>query len=510
MADGNNITNNDIPALMDSQLEASLDAMWFDTSFAASPREETNTGMARVNNNNNGTNETPIAPLHMGESISLPNPFSSETSNSKLPAEIRGAIPMNSLVNESGVVKSNPTSTNSAVASSPKQNLAQPLFSGRPQLFGKEIPFSLPFSPPDPIESQQNSGPNTTAGKRKRAPTPSSSYAISEDESERERRRQGRNYREQQRSQQISNQIVVLRNLLEDAKVDCKPDKFSTLASVVDYVKALQQRSAMLDSEHKKLLNTIRQTTEIMSSQYMSVQASPVIGANENNDAVVTGDSPETDDDEVFVQGIDYQSIFRASPFALATTSIDGRFLDCSEGFEKLTKFSREELLPTEKDIKSEASVDDSSSTTSDISSGVGSSGGEDGRSSTKNLSLFNVLNQGDMGSVYHAMYDILQQPSNHLVEERDSDETDLDSEPRADRWSNDVHLSRDKEAQVSSLKVWHSVSVELNFPQMYAMYLQVKLYLHLVRTLQQRPRFFNCTLVAGETSKVKAAPITA
>mmetsp|Transcript_6408 Transcript_6408/g.12820 ORF Transcript_6408/g.12820 Transcript_6408/m.12820 type:complete len:509 (-) Transcript_6408:343-1869(-) len=492
--------DNNMNAFTDSQLEESLDAILFDPAFGGGMEERNVVGDASVTSANSGA---PPPALHLGGAMSPQRSFAvgqkdeHDLSFAQMPALNNfGASQMNT----TGVTSTNLTRcTNTpggAMAPPMGYNNTQatkPQYTGTPQLFGKSVPFSAPLPPRDSVAKTLKPPPalssttttSTSSGKRKRGEPDSfldNTYAVSEDESERQRRRQDRNQREQQRSQQISNQIVELRSLLSDAGMECKADKYSTLASLVDYVRELQQKSSVLDSQHKDLLETIRQTTEVMSSQYMSVQANQDTTAKDDDAAVIGGVAPK-DDDEVYIQGIDYAAIFRSSPFALATTSIDGRFLDCSEGFQKLTRFSREELLPGEKKKTQPSVADDSSSLTSDMSLG-NMSGSEDPRELTaKNLSLFNVLFQGDMGLVYHAMYDILQQPMNHMDDstsgESSGDEPDEPIRERSDHWSNDVRLSRDKEAHV-------------------------KLYLNLVRTMQERPRFFNCTLVPDENPNIK------
>ena len=468
--------SNDMSSLTDQQLEASFEAIWFDTSFGTGT-DDMNVGTDNSVTSTNSVGATSAAAFPAlqqaitSDGMTLPNHYSYSKNSPLSQSTSMASSEGTSTALNSGVVtaqhlsgdrsSSSASATGSiattgdfAVMPAPNTDVkfAPPAFTGRPQLFGKEVPFSVPLAAAAAAPEMPASAGGTSTvmllpdgGKRKRD-ADVSTYAVSEDESERERRRMDRNYREQQRSQQISNQIVVLRSLLENARVECKPDKYSTLATVVDYVKTLQQKSSMLDSEHKKLLQTIKQTTEVMSSQYMSVQASTDgTPTTTQSDAHVVGGTSEAES-EVYVQGIDYKSIFRASPFALATTSIDGRFLDCSAGFQKLTKFARDELLPAEKAMGAvPSSADDSSSTTSDISSAIGSSTEE----TVKNLSLFNVLYHSDMGSVYHAMYDILQQPMNHM---EDSEERIDKEESGSDRWSKKIRLCRNKEDDVSPI----------------------------------------------------------
>lgn len=435
---------NDMSAYTESQLEYSLDAMLFDPSFSGADMSGSGDDSMMTGANDGGVEPSTLMALHEADAMQMPVPLPPFSRNQQginfkgdaVTATTSCASSLSSLTGgggdngsfraQTGLASTNATTSTSTV--------------GRPQLFGKELPFTVPALRTDPSTMATKSPAVPSAGKRKRAPpdAAAAAYAISEDESDKERRRQDRNQREQQRSQQISHQIAVLKELLDDANVECKPDKYSTLASVVDFVIDLQQQASTLESEHSKLLDTIRQTTEIMSTQYMSVQAKPEAVSSTNKSAADVARAASEEQDQACVRGLDYRSIFRASPFALATTSIDGRFLDVSSGFEELTKFKREELLPLER-ISQAMGSDDTSSTTSDISSGIGSSAaGETNPGATKNLSLFNVLFPGDMSPVYHAMYDILQQSaSQEEIEERDS-------------CLENVRLTRNREAQVS------------------------------------------------------------
>jgi len=71
-----------------------------------------------------------------------------------------------------------------------------------------------------------------------------------------ESRQSDRNHREQERSHKITERITELRSVLSEAGVNFKPDRYSRLVSVANYVKALQVRSVCLDEEHKKLEKT--------------------------------------------------------------------------------------------------------------------------------------------------------------------------------------------------------------------------------------------------------------
>jgi PAS domain-containing protein len=149
-----------------------------------------------------------------------------------------------------------------------------------------------------------------------------------------ERRRHERNMREQQRSYKISQQIKELREVLTDSNVPFKPNKYSILMSVVDYIKQLQARAIMLDAEHQKLITTIRETNEMVNS-----------GAIPSSADDTDGSDPGSDSEMVFVQGLNYRKLFAQCPAALGIAALDGRILECNPEFELFLGFPREDLM---------------------------------------------------------------------------------------------------------------------------------------------------------------------
>lgn len=153
-----------------------------------------------------------------------------------------------------------------------------------------------------------------------------------------ERRRYERNLREQQRSFRISQQIQQLRDVLSESKVPFKPNKYSILVSVADYIKQLQTRAIMLDSEHKKLFKTIQETNEMVAS-------GQIPDANAPGPAAPNGANATNGDGEVLlVQGLDYQAVFEQTPTANGVASIDGRILACNRELETVLECPREEI----------------------------------------------------------------------------------------------------------------------------------------------------------------------
>jgi PAS domain-containing protein len=236
---------------------------------------------------------------------------------------------------------------------------------------------------------------------------------VSENEDEGTGRKLNRNKREQQRSQQITSQITNLKKVLVDANVQFKPDKYSTLVSVVDYVKQLQQRSKILDSEHSKLLDTINKTSEIVNSQQLAPSVTSALSdscTGLSNDLLSDGTiSPLCEDEAmVMVRGLDYKAVFGSCPLAFSIASVDGRFLDCNREFEKVTGYTRKHLL-TDRTTTGPEQGSDSDITASDSESGGVSPSQKNG----KNKSLFNILNHDDAGirGVFTAMSEMLRRP---------------------------------------------------------------------------------------------------
>jgi len=154
-----------------------------------------------------------------------------------------------------------------------------------------------------------------------------------------ERRRYDRNQREQQRSLKISQQINDLRTVLTESKLQFKPNKISILINVVEYIKRLKMKSAQLESEHKKLLDTLETTSTIVTSGIASTIDSTF-------DA--TDDKPETHQagnaSNGVLDGINFEDMFHSCNIGLGVAALDGRFLDCNEVFEQVSGYSKEEL----------------------------------------------------------------------------------------------------------------------------------------------------------------------
>jgi PAS domain-containing protein len=256
--------------------------------------------------------------------------------------------------------------------------------------------------------------------------------AVSEDEEDRVKRRQGRNLREQQRSQKITNQIDTLKEVLASANITFKPDKYSTLVTVADYIKQLQAKSAALDAEHKKLIDTISRTNEMVNDQYV-----PASTDGQHPPGCMQLGGVETGDDSsaVLVPNIDYRSVFASCGAPLAVASIDGRLLDCNVEFQNLTGYTREELLPCESlTVIAEKSPSGSGEHESSATQAAVASTTE-----TRNLSLFNLLSRDHMEGVFLAMSEMLKKPKNDVAK----------PVPGDDLWFGDVFLGRYPEIKV-------------------------------------------------------------
>lgn len=164
-----------------------------------------------------------------------------------------------------------------------------------------------------------------------------------------ERRRYERNLREQHRSYRISQQIKELRDVLQDSKVPFRPNKYSILVSVAEYIQQLQGRAIMIDSEHQRLVNTIRCTTEAMEnfgkigSTGTSLTSNSDAGDEDNTNGVLASNSSgDGACSEPIVQGIDYHSVFQHCPYPLGVATLDGRVISSNRELETLLNPSYE------------------------------------------------------------------------------------------------------------------------------------------------------------------------
>jgi PAS domain-containing protein len=291
--------------------------------------------------------------------------------------------------------------------------------------------------------------------------------AISEDEGEMDKRRIERNMREQERSKRISSQISQLKDLLAAANVRFKPDKFNTLVSVHSYIRTLQQRQALLDEEHQKLVNTITKSNELVAKSQTghctnsSLEEVPETSSGQN--IIPRSQTTHSVDEEIlaFVRGLDYKNVFSKIQIALCVTSIDGRLLDCNDEFARVCSLSRDLLVssglrkPDEMDPVEKA---------------------EAGKSP---LSLFNLMasrmSREDMQHVFEAMSNMLKQAH---VSNDDSSES--------------IHPDGGVKQTHSDMMKYDHWSTEIMKCQNSTQKLQLNI--SLVRR-KGMPRFFNCAL---------------
>jgi PAS domain-containing protein len=336
---------------------------------------------------------------------------------------------------------------------------------------------------------------NTKANKRKK-PTPSTSTTssfyppISEDESDRKKRRSQRNLREQERSHQITARITELRNLLAEAGVHFKPDRYSTLVGVVSYIKMLQGRTKALDEEHRKLIDTISGANRLANAGGTTTVQSHNKLLGESATQSSSSDSNTDEEFLIFLQGIDYKFIFKSCGVALAITSVDGRFVDCNEEFLRVTEYSRDELLGGDKITETAANTSSTSGETGATSPTIGglvtvytttsantsemtaaaAAGSKASKSPTPeqhpssrpptevrmrkkpHLSLFNLLGREDMENVYAAMSRMLKAPNSesNYVSSSSRDASNSSSEQASGKDSS-AKESSSKEYSVSS-----------------------------------------------------------
>mmetsp|Transcript_6699 Transcript_6699/g.9659 ORF Transcript_6699/g.9659 Transcript_6699/m.9659 type:complete len:632 (-) Transcript_6699:545-2440(-) len=313
--------------------------------------------------------------------------------------------------------------------------------------------------------------------------------SVSEDESDKMKRRRDRNLREQERSQRIANQITQLKDILALSNVQFKPDKYSTLVTAAEYIKSLQQRSIVLDAEHRKLVDTIARTNEVVNSSQLGTQSyitTPSNGSsNKNSDQEVSntlhnksraqhdsGRNDKSDQDlSVFVQGLDYKRVFSKSVVALAVTTIDGRLLDCNDEFIHVCGINDEQLLSSGLNLTNKKC---SKSDEIDMKSDQG----------TRPLSLFNVLRKEDMQLIFSAMSEMLKSTEG-VLNKLSSKSKENETVDTTNKMRTEKNLGSLYESDHWSGFITHSKNTNT----------KLQLSINLVRTREGIPKYFNCSI---------------
>jgi hypothetical protein len=190
------------------------------------------------------------------------------------------------------------------------------------------------------------------------------------------------------------------------------------------------------------LLDTIALTNEKVNNQYYQATIGGTsVSSSVSNDLLSEANIVRNtleDENAVFVQGLDYKSVFKRCGVALAVASVDGRFMDCNEEFEQLSGYSRNELLPAKELSMTELGPDvaPSSSTTSSP------------EHPPRNLSLFNLLTHEDMEQVFTAMSGMLRRP----VGSRRTASSVTSAAPHQDYWCGVVRQNREHNSTVRFL----------------------------------------------------------
>ena len=348
---------------------------------------------------------------------------------------------------------------------------------------------------------------STTAAVKKRGHN--STFPISEDESDFRKRKSDRNAREQQRAQQVTDQIAHLRDLIVRSGVALdKVDKFSTLIAVEQYIRSLQTKSLELKTEHDNLLATLQQTSELVNSQYVS-SASPVPVSSGGEESFQAQDSSDQDTDDLsegdttapLMKEVNYKWIFNCCPFATGVASIDGRFLDCNKEFEVMTGYTRAELLPLEHqniNDDEEAVGDNTSKPEAPKSTTPDDTAQPSTPKKSRNMSIFNVLHRECIERLFCAMSTVLQKCNNTEVDE---DKTESDEEEKGgDSITQEVMLCKRSNQKVGLRTCSYPSSIL--FPMLTVSFLsffflhQATIRITLVRSPKGLPRFFNCVLI--------------
>ncbi|CAJ1958550.1 unnamed protein product [Cylindrotheca closterium] len=491
VSDGNQSANR---MMFDKSNEGSIDDLNFNESLDAflysenltdvtTPMQHELTVSDGMNNLRNYSMDTTSVPGMMTGEEAV-NPTSTTTATARAPDNTASStvyptlasIPYNIALPGQSAAQGSYNQRNAA-SFSPTPLAPQSVALAPQQQYSSAVAFSNPpatTAAPDQNHQQEQQQQHNGQPSNKRKAAKSSTTArpkrmrgdataVSEDDDERHKRRQGRNVREQQRSQRITQQIDHLREVLSGANIAFKPDKYSTLVTVADYIKQLQAKSAALDAEHGKLLSTISKTNKIVNNQYLPASTTGENPPGDMIDGASLGDanghaneSPSSSEG-VLVPNIDYRSVFASCGVPLAVASIDGRFLDCNAEFLKVIGYSKGELLPCHHLTSVPDEVPSELSTEQDTDA-------------NKNLSLFNLLHRDHMEAVFLAMSEMLKRPAKTTIA------ITTKPLPGQDCWAGYVYLTRLPETKM-------------------------RMNVSLVRGSQGGAKFFDCSLLPVPSS---------
>jgi len=336
-------------------------------------------------------------------------------------------------------------------------------------------PLPNPTTPPPPSSQLTLSPTKSTKSTRKRkgslhnttTESKEQPEAVSEDEHETHKRRKDRNMREQERSQRIANQIANLKNLLAMSNVPFKPDKYSTLVSVSEYIRDLQKRCQALDEEHKNLVTTISETNRVVNQASIGVEQKDQHVDGQSENVVPTTNDRSLDQDEFYkyIQGIDYESIFSGLAVPLCVAAIDGRLLDCNDEFAIICGLGQKRLQ--------EAGLRSANKGTNENDGEAAPAAG----ALMQPLSLFNLVVRGDMRKVFDGMSAMLK---SKVAISDNGVSVEVDSKGKSDFWSDVVQPSNHNPTVTNS---------------------QMKLNISLARNEGGTPTFFNCALTPLDSS---------
>lgn len=242
---------------------------------------------------------------------------------------------------------------------------------------------------------------------------------IPENEIESKQRRKDRNLREQMRSQKITHQIADLKDLLVASNVPCKPDKFSTLNSVYQYIKDLHDKKVQLDEELRYLVQTINQTNNaVHASQGLHGHNSTILDSSSSTSSTMNPDlvtsSPTTtchqDHGLSTPEVVDYQSIFTHANVPLAVVRLDGKLMDCNIAFTTLFSMTREDLgLPSSLSSSNQHVDINTNNSNKKNNSTHAATSTTTTNTTTNRMSLFHVLAPYNMNPLFVAMSSMLE-----------------------------------------------------------------------------------------------------
>lgn len=157
-------------------------------------------------------------------------------------------------------------------------------------------------------------------------------------------RRQERNLREQRRSNQISQQIEQLKEILNQSGysgIGRQANKFTVLHATAEYIRDLQDRNDQLAARRASIAGQSFQGLGVKEEGFGSL----FDGGGGADYPIESSETKGRGKGGLFIGDIDYKHVFSKTAIAMAIANTDGILMDCNNCFITASGFSKDDLM---------------------------------------------------------------------------------------------------------------------------------------------------------------------